>query len=69
MAAIIAVLAVVAAVVVVVLLVRGRRKDEPDADDAGPKPAGWYADPIDETQVRWWDGSAWTDHLQDKPET
>lgn len=30
--------------------------------------AGWYADPLDESQVRWWDGSAWTEHLQNKPE-
>ena len=25
-------------------------------------PAGWYADPEDPSQQRYWDGSAWTDH-------
>jgi len=31
-------------------------------------PAGWYEDPSDTTQVRWWNGIAWTDHTQPKPE-
>lgn len=26
-------------------------------------PAGWYADPDDATQQRYWDGSAWTEHV------
>ena len=26
------------------------------------QPAGWYADPRQSGQRRWWDGSAWTDH-------
>ena len=25
-------------------------------------PAGWYADPEDPSQQRYWDGSAWTEH-------
>ena len=25
-------------------------------------PAGWFADPQDPTQFRYWDGTAWTDH-------
>jgi hypothetical protein len=29
--------------------------------DAQP-PAGWYADPQDATQQRYWDGTAWTGH-------
>jgi hypothetical protein len=31
-------------------------------------PAGWYEDPSDPAQVRWWNGIAWTDHTQPKPE-
>ena len=26
-------------------------------------PAGWYADPDDPAQWRWWDGNAWTDQV------
>ena len=31
-------------------------------------PAGWYEDPSDPAQVRWWNGINWTDHTQPKPE-
>lgn len=31
-------------------------------------PAGWYEDPSDPAQVRWWNGINWTDHRQPKPE-
>ena len=31
-------------------------------------PAGWYEDPSDPGQVRWWNGIAWTDHTQPKPD-
>lgn len=27
-----------------------------------PQP-GWYADPLDSNQMRYWDGSAWTEHV------
>lgn len=27
-------------------------------------PANWYPDPKDSSQVRWWDGQAWTPHTQ-----
>ncbi|MEU8401118.1 DUF2510 domain-containing protein [Nonomuraea sp. NPDC048892] len=32
-------------------------------------PAGWYPDPYGEPQLRWWDGSQWTDalHAQEPP--
>jgi hypothetical protein len=26
-------------------------------------PAGWYADPADSAQLRWWDGQQWTEHV------
>lgn len=25
---------------------------------------GWFSDPQDELQLRWWNGSAWTEHRQ-----
>jgi heat shock protein HtpX len=28
-------------------------------------PSGWYADPADAQQVRWWDGQRWTDHVSE----
>lgn len=31
-------------------------------------PAGWYEDPSDASLVRWWNGIAWTDHTQPKPD-
>jgi hypothetical protein len=31
-------------------------------------PAGWYEDPSDPAQVRWWNGINWTDHTQAKPD-
>ncbi len=30
-------------------------------------PAGWYQDSPDPTQVRWWNGTEWTDHVQVLP--
>src|SRR6476646_8753713 len=29
--------------------------------------AGWYDDPRDPARLRYWDGSAWTEHLRAKP--
>ncbi len=31
-----------------------------------PPPEGWFDDPDDPRQVRWWDGREWTDHRQPK---
>jgi hypothetical protein len=29
-----------------------------------PVPAGWYADPLDATRQRYWDGATWTSLIQ-----
>jgi hypothetical protein len=45
----------------------GVMSDEPQT----PQPAeGWYPDPNDSSRLRWWDGSAWTDHTHggDEPQ-
>ena len=28
-------------------------------------PAGWYRNPESPVQQKWWDGTAWTDHVRD----
>ena len=28
-------------------------------------PAGWYRDPLGIPQLRWWNGIAWTNHIQE----
>ncbi|HSH10472.1 MAG TPA: DUF2510 domain-containing protein, partial [Ilumatobacter sp.] len=30
---------------------------------AGAAPAGWYADPSSRFELRYWDGSQWTEHV------
>ena len=35
------------------------------AAPAGGQPADWYPDPRGEKRLRYWDGSAWTDHTAD----
>jgi hypothetical protein len=32
-----------------------------------PPPPGWYGDPAGAHGSRWWDGSAWTDHVRGAP--
>jgi hypothetical protein len=36
--------------------------DELAAVPSPPAPAGWYADPEDDTLYRWWDSLGWTTH-------
>jgi len=31
---------------------------------SGSTPPGWHADPAGSPQLRWWDGTQWTEHLQ-----
>jgi hypothetical protein len=33
----------------------------PSLDGAAPE--GWYTDPLDDSEQRWWDGEAWTGHV------
>lgn len=34
--------------------------------NAGPE-QGWYTNPENSSEVRWWDGNAWTDHTERNP--
>ena len=36
--------------------------DDPEPSSA---PAGWYPDPHAQHELRWWDGSVWSDHTHD----
>ena len=33
----------------------------------GMPPAGWYPDVLDPEQLRWWDGTAWTERVHGRP--
>jgi uncharacterized RDD family membrane protein YckC len=38
-----------------------------DITEPGKAPPGWYSDHSGRPGLRWWDGSAWTDHLHPDP--
>jgi hypothetical protein len=48
---------------VFVLISASRRGAEPDETPAAAQ-AGWYSDPYGGAQLRYWDGTAWTDRTQ-----
>ena len=72
----IALLAITVGIVGVVLLIvgvidwsRGQdRMGTPGADDPAVRP-GWYVDPSDVRQLRWWDGTTWTPHVAPRQPT
>lgn len=33
----------------------------------GPPEPGWYADPVGDYDLRWWDGTAWTEAVRTGP--
>jgi hypothetical protein len=39
----------------------------PDVQPPTTAPPGWYPDPSGAHAVRWWDGTAWTDHAASPP--
>ena len=40
-----------------------RSLSKPAAAAASAAPAGWYADPSSRYELRYWDGSTWTEHV------
>ena len=38
-------------------------RDRDGASATPSVPAGWYADPAGRYELRYWDGSAWTEHV------
>jgi hypothetical protein len=48
----------------IVLAGPGGQPARPPAAQPSLPPAAWYADPAGSRALRWWDGRAWTGHLQ-----
>lgn len=57
----------VSAVLGAVYLVRIRPRVRAMMETAGAAVAGWYPDPGDPSQLRWWDGAAWSPHVHRGP--
>jgi hypothetical protein len=46
----------------------GETADRDPREHARPDPpAGWYADPAEESSLRWWDGENWTGDVEPWP--
>jgi hypothetical protein len=43
--------------------------DGAQGSTGGSPAAGWYADPEDASQLRYWDGAAWTEHRSPAPDS
>ena len=48
--------------VLLIRLIASIRGDSRDVPDPAAVPAGWYPDPADLPQHRFWDGTVWTEH-------
>ena len=60
-------LALIGLIWLVVALVTGKKSDDkPAPASATATPAGWYPDPDDASQLRYWDGNAWTEDRSGK---
>jgi hypothetical protein len=51
----------------IIAIVRNNARVRRAAQSGATAPANWYPDPEVPSQMRYWDGTQWTDHRQPKP--
>ncbi len=56
-----------AAVGGVLVALSGSRPGADAGEELAASPPGWYSDPYGAAHLRYWDGTAWTDHTQAQP--